>query len=139
MNKSKNYLMQLWYIDKDIQSRITERDNILTTQISGIDYSKDNVQETEKIYDNRYTKYIELGEEIDKKIDELVELKSKVTKQIDKLEDRLSMIILRERYINMRSWSEITVILNKKDVRQVHYLHKTALDQFDEILLYKYH
>ena len=139
MNKSKNYLMQLWYIDKDIQSRITERDNILTTQISGIDYSRDNVQETEKVYDNRYTKYIELGEEIDKKIDELVDLKSKVTKQIDKLEDKLSMIILRERYINMRNWSEIAVILNKKDVRQVHYLHKVALNQFAEILLYKYH
>lgn len=137
--RAKQYLMQVWHIDRDIQSRIEERENILKTQISGIDYSKDNVQEGQKVFDDRYVKYLQLRDEIDGKIDELIDLKREISRQIDCLDDKVSSILLRQRYVNMKSWVEICDFLGYTDLRYVHKLHSRALSQFEVILGTKSH
>ncbi|HFI0463806.1 TPA: DUF1492 domain-containing protein [Streptococcus suis] len=130
--RAKQYLMQVWHIDRDIQSRIEERENILKTQISGIDYSKDSVQEGQKVFDDRYMKYLQLRDEIDAKIDELIDLKREISRQIDCLDDKVSMIVLRERYINMKSWSQIASSFGTSE-RHVWRMHKIALIQFEKM------
>lgn len=135
--RAKEYLMQVWNIDRDIQSRITERDNILKTQVSGIDYAKDSVQEGNRPYDDRYMKYIELRNEIDEKIDRLIDLKREISNEIDRLDDKLSVILLRQRYVNMRTWTEIQSFLGYEDLRYVHRLHVAALNQFEKYMSLK--
>lgn len=130
--RAKQYLMQVWHIDRDIQSRIEERENILKTQISGIDYSKDSVQEGQKVFDDRYMKYLQLRDEIDAKIDELIDLKREISRQIDCLDDKVSMIVLRERYINMKSWNQIASSFGTSE-RHVWRMHKIALIQFEKM------
>lgn len=82
-------------------------------------------------YDDKFTKLFELDEQISAKIDDLVEFKAKITKEIDKVEDKLLMVILRERYINMLEWHEIANQLGQSE-RHVTRLHGNALEDFEK-------
>ena len=73
----------------------------------------------------------EISETINNKIDELVELKQDISRRIDKLDDRVYVIILRERYINMLEFHQIANRLNQSE-RHITRMHGQALVDFYE-------
>lgn len=132
--RAKEYLSKAIYLDKDIDSRQRElelmRKNL--TSVRTPQMQTDMVQSSRKgHYDDRFNKLIELDEQITAKIDDLVEFKAKITKEIDRVPDKLLMVILRERYINMLEWHEIANHLGQSE-RHVKRLHGEALQEFQK-------
>lgn len=130
----KYYLQQLIYIDEDINSRLAElaqvRANLQVAKTSRI---KDvSVQETNSVYDDRYLKLFEMEQTIDQEIKRLIDLKAEARVKIDKCEDPLHRIILREHYINSKSWEEIAEDLNMSK-RHVLRVHGSALVDFQRM------
>lgn len=132
----KDYLSKIRHIDSDIRSRQSELDQLRQTIVLKTSTIKGEViQETRQgAFDERYMKMIEQAEEIDAKIDELVEEKIKVSNQIDLLDDRVSRIILREKYINLKTFEEIAKILDY-ELSWIHRLHGKALKEFKQASL----
>lgn len=129
--KGRQYLNQIKYIDQDIDSRLIELENmrhnmIRSSQIKGVSVQEGHGNGTEK----RYMHLLEICEEAEKKLDDLNRLKAECIRLINQLDNRVSVIILRQRYINMRSWSVIADQLNLT-VRQTQNLHGVALKEFD--------
>lgn len=131
MSDVKRYLNQVRYIDQNIRSRQTELDNIRKNIPSASNWKQDMVQESRQSK-SFVDKLVKLDEEITEKIDELVEIREKVTKQISQLKTPESEIILRERYINMRYFSDIADLLNTSE-RQVKRLHGQSLVEFETL------
>lgn len=127
----KEYLNQIRYIDKDIASRIEEKNKLKSSvEIKTTSFNDNKVQETTSgRYDDKYTKYIEISESINQKIDELFDLKMKVSNEIDAIDKSEQRIVLRMRYINLRPFEEIAVYLSY-DIRQIHRIHGAALVEF---------
>lgn len=133
---AKSYLNQIRIIDQDIQSRIEEKQRLYATLIGSPSITHDVVQSSKTdAYDERYMKIIEAGEEIDKRIDKLVDKKIEASRKIDELgkENNTSMVILRERYINLKTWEQIACQMNYS-IRHINRLHGEALDQFDKVM-----
>src|SRR5699024_11910040 len=106
----KEYLEQASYLDADINSRQQELDMTRKnlTSLQGQELKQDVVQSSrEGHYDDKFSLLFEISETINSKIDELVELKQDISRRIDKLDDRVYVIILRERYINMLEFHQI--------------------------------
>lgn len=133
---AKSYLNQIRIIDQDIQSRIEEKQRLYATLIGSPSITHDVVQSSKTdAYDERYMKIIEAGEEIDKRIDKLVDKKIEASQKVDKLgeSDSMSMLILRERYINLKSWEEIAEQMSYS-IRHVNRLHGEALNKFERVM-----
>lgn len=132
----KEYLSQIRYIDNDIRSRQEEVERLqstLTVNTSSI--KEDKVQESRQgYYDDRYMAYLKEKEKINSLIDKLVNLKVKITNEIDLLEDRRHRVILREYYLNMRSFQNIAYSMNY-DVRHIHRLHDEALLAIKDVIV----
>jgi len=131
----KDYLSKIKHIDSDIRSRQSELDQLRQTiALKTSTIKAEVIQETRQgAFDERYMKLIEQAEEINVKIDELVDEKIKVSNSIDLLDDRVSRIILREKYINLKSFEEIAKVLGYEP-RHITRLHGTALVQFKLVL-----
>jgi len=74
-------------------------------------------------------KIIALQETINEEIDRLVELKAEIHNRIEKLSDPYEKLILTERYLNNKSWEEISNLLHYEE-RNTQYLHGKALQHF---------
>lgn len=130
---SKKYLSEIKYIHEDIQSRIEEK-NLLrqSVELKTTNYNSDKVQESGSgRFDDRYMKFLEVSDEINKKIDALIDLKVQVSNDIDRLANHEHRLILRLRYINLNSFENISVKMNY-DIRHVHRLHGNALSAFSD-------
>lgn len=132
----KKYLMQIRHIDSDIYARQEEVSRMRTAlTIKTTSMKSDSVQESRKgFYDDKYMAYLQESERVNKLIDKLVDLKVKITNEIDLLEDRRYRIILREYYLNMRTFENIAESMNY-DVRHVHRLHGEALLEIKHVIL----
>ena len=129
--ESKDYLNQIKHVKSDIQSRVRERNELRSAvEMKTTSYNADKVQEGGAgRFDDKYMKYVEASESINKKIDELIDLKMQISNEIDMLEKSEHRIVLRMRYINLESFEKITVMLGY-DMRHIHRLHGTALIEF---------
>ena len=110
MQQVKEYLAQARYLDADINSRQQELDMTRKnlTSLQGQELKQDVVQSSRAgHYDDKFSLLFEISETINNKIDELVELKQDISRRIDKLDDRVHVIILRERYINMLEFTRL--------------------------------
>lgn len=132
----KEYLSQIRYIDRDIQSRVEEKQALRSAiEIKTTSYNNDKVQESGVgRFDDSYSKYIEVSEAVNKKIDELIQLKLRVSNEIDLIDKSEYRILLRMRYINLKSFEEIAVFMSY-DIRQIHRLHGNALQNFEKMSL----
>lgn len=134
-NDVKKYLKQIEYLDFDINSRQREMDTLNANSfIKAAVMKEDKVQETEKgAYDDKYIRYMERKEEyrneINNEIDKLVDLKRTIRYQINQLDDRMEMIVLRDKYINRITWEKMAESLNQS-VRNIHNIHSRALISF---------
>lgn len=132
----KKYLNKIRHIDSDINSRQEELANFRRSIMIKTSTIKEQVVQEARTgaFDDRYMRLIELGEELNKKIDELVDEKVRVSNEIDMLDDRVSRVILREKYINLKTLEEITEILGY-ELRWTNRLHGKALEDFKECML----
>lgn len=133
---AKRYLNQIRLIDQDIQSRIEEKQRLYATLIVSPSITHDVVTSSKTdAYDERYMKIIEAGEEIDKRIDVLVDKKIEASRKIDELDDldNISAVILRERYINLKSWDEIAILMSFSQ-RHLNRLHGEALRKLQQVM-----
>lgn len=131
INEVKDYLNQIRYINQEINSRVQERYMLRESiMIKSPSFNDNKVQESGTMhFDDKYMKYIEASEFINKKVDELVDLKMKVSNEIDQLDKPEHRILLRLRYINLNKFEEIAVEMNY-DIRQIHRMHGSALQEF---------
>lgn len=128
---AKEYLNQVRYNDANIASRIEERNRlwISLTSIKSSRIKEISVQESNQKNDDRFEKVLELDRYIDREIDKLYELKLEISKRIDRCDEQMHSIILRERYLNYKSWYDIAVLLNY-DKRHILRIHGHALIDF---------
>ena len=134
MQQVKEYLAQARYLDADINSRQQELDMTRKnlTSLQGQELKQDVVQSSRAgHYDDKFNLLFEIGETITDKIDELVELKREISERIDRVEDRVYVIILRDRYINMLEFHHIANRLNQSE-RHITRMHGQALVDFFE-------
>lgn len=119
------------YNDANIASRIDERNRlwISLTSIKSSRIKEISVQESNQKNDDRFEKVLELDRYIDREIDKLYELKLEISKRIDRCDEQMHSIILRERYLNYKSWYDIAVLLNY-DKRHILRIHGHALIDF---------
>lgn len=132
----KDYLSKIRHIDSDIRSRQSELDQLRQTiALKTSTIKSEVIQETRQgAFDERYMKMIEQAEEINLKIDKLVDTKVRVSNEIDLMDDRVSRIILREKYINLKTFEEIAEILGY-ELSWIHRLHGKALKEFKQASL----
>lgn len=74
---------------------------------------------------NRINKVIEE----EKKLEDLYDFMSDLSKEIDKIEDVVERALLRYRYFLGLTWEEIADKMGYS-LRQVHRIHKSALENF---------
>ena len=129
----KEYLNQIRYTNQEIQSRVEERNELRrAVMIKTSSFQTDKVQESGTTnFDDKYMKFIEVSEDINEQVDELFNLRLRVSNEIDRLEKPEHRILLRMRYINLKTFEEIAVSM-RYDIRQVHRLHGNALQAFSE-------
>lgn len=132
----KSYLNQIKYIDSDIRSRQEEISRLrasIDMRVSTI--KADVVQESHTgRYDDRYMLLVEMVGTLDEKVKKLVDTKIRVSNQIDMMDDRLSRIILREKYLNLKTFEQIAELL-EYDLRHIYKLHGQALVGFKDAML----
>lgn len=136
MQDPKEYLNQIRYTNQEIQSRVEERNELRqAVMIKTSSFQTDKVQESGTTnFDDKYMKFIEVSEEINEQVDELFDLRLRVSNEIDRLEKPEYRILLRMRYINLKTFEEIAVKMNY-DIRQVTRLHGNALQEFEKDVL----
>lgn len=129
----KEYLNQIKYVQQEIQSRVEEKTNLRQSlALKTSSFNENKVQESGTLnYDDNYMKYIEVADEINKKIDALINLKVKISNEIDTLDKAEHRLLLRMRYINLQTFEQVAVNM-KYDIRQVHRIHGNALSEFDK-------
>ena len=136
----KQYLAEIKHIDEDIRSRQEEIDSLRqTVAIRTSSIREDKVQETHSgSFDDRYAELLQrtekLTSEMKSKIDELVDVKIRISNEIDMMDSRISRIILRERYINLKTYEDISELLSY-DLRHIYKLHGKALEDFKDAML----
>ena len=131
---AKEYLKRLVYIDADINARIAELAQVRANlQVAKSSAPKPiSVQEGhEGVYDDRYLKLFELDEAINCEIRKLTDLKVSTRGRIDRCKNPLHSVILREKYINRKSWEELEDIFGYTR-RQLHRIHGDALQDFTD-------
>lgn len=131
MSDVKRYLGQVRYIDQRIESKIRELDNLRKNIPSASNWKVDNVQESNR---NRsfVDRLVALDGEITNEVDRLVDIRRKISREMSALKTSEAEIILRERYINLRSFSDIANFLCLSE-RHVKRLHGQALVEFETI------
>ena len=129
--KVKKYLSELRWMNQNINSRQRELDSIRRSFLKTSTIKDDKVQESGGQYDDKYMLLLEISDEISAEVDLLVNKQRDVRQQIDQLDNALSVIVLRERYLNNQTWEEIAETTGQS-VRNVHNLHGRALVEFGE-------
>ena len=71
----------------------------------------------------------EIERDIGRKVSVIAELRNNINKAIDSIENPNERILLRSRYLENRSWTEIGGLLNVSK-RTVHRIHRAALENF---------
>lgn len=130
--KVKEYLSQLFWIDRDIKTLMDERAEILSSTFKSPIWSDMKVQSSAgKQLEDLYVEIAEYSERIVEKSDELIRLKIKISKQIDEIEETQLRVLLRLRYTMGLSWEQVANNMNL-DIRWVHRIHNKALIEFDK-------
>lgn len=130
--KVKEYLSQLFWIDRDIKTLIDERTEILSSTFKSPIWSDMKVQSSAgKQLEDLYVELAEYSERIVDKSDELIRLKIQISKQIDEIEETQLRVLLRLRYTMGLSWEQVADNMHL-DLRWVHRIHNKALIEFDK-------
>ena len=130
--RAKQYLKQAYRLNELIQSNQNELDELkeLSTNLSGIDYSKDRVQTSpsgDAGYTNIVLKILELEDAIKTDIEKLLSLKLEIRTTINEVQDNEEKLLLKHRYLNFMTWDDICELMHVS-MRTAHRIHSLALE-----------
>lgn len=131
---AKEYLKQARHLDALIHSRLREIDywRDLSASASGVNYDG-MPHNPNRPADAPFVRCIEKIDEIQRdvaqKVELLVAMRDIINTAIDKLADRDEQLVLRYRYLDNLSWTEISMMMNVSE-RTVYRIHGTALQNF---------
>ncbi|WP_298031055.1 sigma factor-like helix-turn-helix DNA-binding protein [uncultured Dysosmobacter sp.] len=131
---AKEYLSQARRLDEIINCRLRELEywrhlagSISGTRYDGMPHSPN--RPTEAPFARCLDKIDEIERDIDRRIDELVDLRDTINRAIDTMDNADERTLLRCRYLENSSWSEIGGRLHVSN-RTVHRIHSSALANF---------
>ena len=130
---SKEYLRQLWNLDREIEIKYRELEE-LRAQV-GIKAQPDpneNVGHSGNVSDpvsDVAVRIVQMEHRINRKIDRLINLKRKITNQIDGMENRNYRMILTCRYVLMQTWDDVADSIGYS-VQNCYIIHGKALQEF---------
>lgn len=124
---AKEYLSQVYKLDHKIYLMKLEVEEYrrLASSIPGQDFTRERVQTTRNLeapFVKWIYKAIDKEDEIKRKMEELLKIKTEVLSVIDKIENDNLRVVLKLRYIDSLSWSEIAekIYASDKTVRRWH-------------------
>lgn len=130
---TKEYLNQVSRYNRMINNKLVEIQQMreMACSISAV-CNEERVQSSgshDKMVEN-IAKIDELERKLDKTIDRYVDTKNKIIEQIDNIDNEMSYIILFSRYIEKKTFEEISVE-TQYSWRQIIRLHGKALQEFE--------
>lgn len=133
---AKEYLRQLWQLDREINIKYQELEHLRASIGIRAMRQGDVVVsgETSDPVADTVTKIISMEEYINRKIDKLIDLRKKITDQIDGMESRTFRNILTCRYVLMQNWSQISETMGYA-VQHCYRIHGRALQEFYRLYL----
>ena len=129
--KTKQYLNQAYRLNELIESNNLEiaQLNELKASLSGIDYSKDKIQNSSS-GDANFTKIVERIDELERIIKEdtakMLSLKIEIRNVINEVKDNEEKLVLKCRYLNFMIWDDICEAAHVS-LRTVFRIHDSAL------------
>ena len=130
--KAKQYLNQAYRLNELIESNNLEiaQLNQLKASLSGIDYSKDKIQNSSS-GDANFTKIVERIDELERIIKEdtakMLSLKIEIRNVINSVKDNEERLVLKCRYLNFMIWDDICEAAHVS-LRTVFRIHDSALE-----------
>ena len=131
----KKHLSKVRYIDNEIDAKeeIKQQMRKRLTSVKATQYREIDVQGgVRKTNEDRILEYVEYSEQINELIDKLINRKMTVVEQIEQIDDGLYRTILTERYINNKSWEDVSKAINYGERRTLQY-HNDALREFANV------
>lgn len=129
----KVFLNQAFHLDRLIEANRCELERLrsLAECIPMPDLSQKPVQGGERSdrIANTVVKIVDLEKEIQVDIDRYVQVRTDIRHVIDAVEKPKLKLILQERYLNFRKWSDIQEIVEVADLRYLFRLHNFALKE----------
>ena len=131
---AKEYLSQAFYLDRRINSRIREAEEVkaMAYNISGPTLRKDKVKTShsgEAPFEKALLRFWELEESINQEIDHLVDMKREIGEAIDQLPNENEQLVLRYRYVNRMRWEEIAEEMMSSRSTVIRW-HESGLQHF---------
>ena len=140
MNTAKEYLRQLWQLDREIEIKYRDLEELRAS--IGIRAMPDPDQNighsggTSDPVSDMAIKIVKLEKYINKRLDKLIDLRVKITTQIDGMENRNHRNILTCRYVLMQSWDDVADSMGYS-VQNCYLIHGQALQAFYKQYLQK--
>lgn len=125
----KEYLKQAYYLDKCINSKLSQIATLRTLATKCTATFTDTPRNPNKnsTMADILDRLIDLEIELSKEIDEFVDLKLEIEQVIKKANNPEYQILLEMRYLNFRTWGEIANEMNY-GIDNVYRIHRKALD-----------
>lgn len=125
----KEYLKQAYYLDKCINSKLSQIAALRTLATKCTATFTDTPRNPNKnsTMADILDRLIDLEIELSKEIDEFVDLKLEIEQVIKKANNPEYQILLEMRYLNFRTWGEIANEMNY-GIDNVYRIHRKALD-----------
>ena len=135
----KEYLMQIYDLNKEIDSKLSERQEIMSTLVKSTDTSKESIRTLDvgRPTEETVLRLMQYNDQANNYIDELADLKIQIAEEIMQLENGNHRMVLRERYIKCKKWEEVAVEQGY-DLRWIYRLHGNALKEFEDIFPHKF-
>lgn len=131
---AKEYLNQARQLDTLINCRLREIDywkdlsgSVSGMRFDGMPHSPNRPSAAPFV--RCLEKIDEIQRDAAKKVELLVAIRDKINTAIDDLADKDEQIVLRYRYLDNLSWTEISMMMNASE-RTVFRIHGTALQNF---------
>lgn len=129
----KEYLSQTYRLNELINSNIREIGR-LRSLLCSLSVPADGKVDKSPAADAPFTrtveKIIDLENDINSQIDEVVCVQKEIRQVIEAVEDKDECLVLRLRYVEHCSWSEIAMRMNFSE-QQCHRIHKKALENVE--------
>jgi len=124
--------MQIYNLNNKINSKLSERDEIMNTLTRSTDTTKENIHTLDvgRPTEETVIRLMKYNDEANQYTDELVELKVQIAEEIMKLENENHRMVLRERYIHCKKFEQVAVDM-AYDYSWVIKLHRRALKEFE--------
>ena len=133
---AKEYLSQALWLDQKINSKLEQLETLraLATKVTAklAEEKVSGGNNTKGHMENTIAKIVDLEKEINEDIDRLVDIKADIMGTISQVDDPIGQIILEMRYVNGKSWDEISSSLNYKD-SSIFKIHSRALKEVTKI------